>query len=292
MISIVVCSVNPTLSEALLENISDTAGVPYEVICVDNSTGRYTIFEAYNYGASVAKYDLLCFMHEDILFHTRGWGEIVAGKLRDNEVGVIGVAGAVYKPASPSPWWISDTEDRTAYHRLNILQHFSTGVKRQRATAGSGPWDEVVVLDGVWLCCRRDVWLRTPFDGQRYKGFHFYDLDFSFSVHAGGFRNFVSQEILIEHFSAGNMDTNWIRGAAVFHKKWRKVLPGRVGDIPAREMEGLELSAARNFLRIMTYNRYHDLRLWLKYWLKTASHDPLKRETVRSLMQYGRTYFK
>lgn len=301
MISLIVCSLSPFLNAALLDNIRETIGIPYEVIPVDNSGGRYSIFEAYNYGASQAKYELLCFMHEDILFHTKGWGKIAAGKLANSHVGVIGVAGAVYKSASPSPWWISDLEDQTAYQRFNILQHFATGIKKQQARAPGegkgadgeeGLWDAVVVLDGVWLCCRKEIWLDTPFDSQKYKGFHFYDLDFSLAVHTRGFRNFVSQEILLEHFSAGNMDENWIRGAEIFHKKWRKTLPQSVVEIPAREVNGLELSAARNFLRILTYNRHHDLRLWLKYWIATAAHNPFRKETVRSFLQYGRSYFK
>jgi hypothetical protein len=292
MITIIVCSLNPSLNGTLLENIRKTVGVPYEVICIDNSAGKYSIFEAYNYGAARATNDLLCFMHEDILFHTADWGRIVAGKLADKDVGVIGVAGAVYKSASPSPWWISDIEDQTAYHRFNILQHFSTGIQRLQASGDKGQWDEVVVLDGVWLCCRKEVWVATPFDGRQYNGFHFYDLDFSFAVYTKGFRNFVSQEILLEHFSAGVMDRNWIRGAEIFHKKWRKELPVSVEDIPAGDIKGLELSAVRNFLRILTYNRYHNLRLWLKYWIKMAIHNPFGRETYWSFLRYGRTYFK
>lgn len=297
MISIIVCSLHPSLDGALLENIRKTVGVPYEVICVDNSAGRFSIFEAYNVGAGRAKYDLLCFMHEDILFHTGDWGRIAAAKLAQKEVGVIGIAGAVYKSASPSPWWISNLEDRVAYQRVNILQHFSTGIKKQQArgdvgNAGGGAWDEVVVLDGAWLCCRKQIWLETPFDDREYKGFHFYDLDFSLTAFNRGLRNFVSQEILIEHFSAGNMDNNWIRGAEIFHKKWRKRLPASVATMPAREIRALELSAARSFLHTLTTNRHHDFRLWLKYWLKTARQNPFGKDTFWSFLRYGRTYFK
>lgn len=330
MISLIVCSKQPSLSEQLLRNLGNTVGMPYEVICVDNSAGRFNIFEAYNYGASQARFDLLCFMHEDILFHTANWGRIVADKLADKEVGVVGIAGAVFKSAAPSPWWISDTQDHTSYLRFNILQHFSTGVRRQQSrgtrggkaeagkveggqadggqpdggqadggkadlgkpgVAGAG-WDEVVVLDGVWLCCRKEVWLDTAFDGERYDGFHFYDLDFSFAVRDKGRRNYVCQEILIEHFSAGNMDMNWIRGAEIFYRKWRKALPASVGNLSAGEIRDLECSAAGNFLRILTYNRHHDLRLWLKYWIRTAAHKPFRRDTYRSFLMYGRTYFK
>ena len=292
MISIIVCSLKPALSEALLENIDQTAGVPFEVICVDNSGGRFSIFEAYNYGASRARYDLLCFMHEDILFHTRDWGKIAADKLGDREVGVIGVAGAVYKSKSPSPWWISDTVDHRKYQRFNLLQHFTTGVSRQQAGGDGGLWDEALVLDGVWLCCRKEVWVDTPFDEKGYKGFHFYDLDFSMAVHARGLKNFVSQEILIEHFSAGNMDRNWIRGAEIFHHKWRKALPTSVEEMPAREVRRLDRSAATNFLRILTYNRHRDLRLWLRYWIRMAAQHPFSKETFLTFMRYGRTWLK
>jgi hypothetical protein len=294
MISLIVCSLSPSLDGTLLENIRNTVGIPYEVICVDNSTGRYSIFEAYNDGASRAKYDLLCFMHADILFHTGNWGGIVAGKLGNKEVGVIGVAGAIYKSASPSPWWISDGEDHTGYQRFNLLQHFSTGIKKQQAggNGGQGSWDEVLVLDGVWLCCRKETWRETPFDEKKYGGFHFYDLDFSMAVHKNGYRNFVSQEILLEHFSAGNVDANWIRSAVVFHKKWRNVLPMSVDDMPKTDIRRLDLSAARNFLRILTYNRHHDLRLWLKYWIMTTVHNPFAKENFLTFIRYGRTWLK
>lgn len=75
MISIIICSRNKNIDSELEQNILDTIGnIVYEVINIDNSTNNYSIFQAYNKGTQIAKYPYLCFMHEDILFHTADWG--------------------------------------------------------------------------------------------------------------------------------------------------------------------------------------------------------------------------
>jgi hypothetical protein len=294
MISLITCSLTPTPDPALLKNIEETIGVPFELICVDNSSNRYSIFSAYNYGSSIAKYDLLCFMHSDILFHTAGWGKIVADKLDDPNVGVIGVAGAILKSEELSPWWISDTRDFNRYLRFNILQHFRTGATQRKAT-GKDPeekWNEVVILDGVWMCCRKEIWRQTPFDERSYKGFHFYDLDFSLASFQKGYKNFVSQQILLEHFSAGFMDKTWIETAGIFHKKWNAVLPLGLKDVSTDDFGEIRDSAVRDLLRIMIYNRCHDLRLWLKYWFRVFRQAPFARDTFMFLFNFGKSYFR
>ena len=67
MISIIICSRTPDISQELKQNIGTTIGCDYELVVVDNSSNDHSIFSAYNEGAEKAKSELLCFMHEDVL---------------------------------------------------------------------------------------------------------------------------------------------------------------------------------------------------------------------------------
>jgi glycosyltransferase involved in cell wall biosynthesis len=66
MISLIICSRTPALSQKLANNIAETIGVPYEIVLLDNSANTYGICQAYNIGVQQSKYDVLCFMHDDI----------------------------------------------------------------------------------------------------------------------------------------------------------------------------------------------------------------------------------
>lgn len=59
----------------------------------------------------LARFDIICFIHLDVLLNTLAWGE----KLRSifelqPEVGVIGVAGSKYKSRYSSGWYTSIKE--------------------------------------------------------------------------------------------------------------------------------------------------------------------------------------
>lgn len=74
MISLIICSRTPTISEELSTNIAETIGCEYELVVIDNSKNEFSIFSAYNEGVKRSNGDVLCFMHDDILFRTLNWG--------------------------------------------------------------------------------------------------------------------------------------------------------------------------------------------------------------------------
>ena len=74
MISLIVCSRSIDISDELKQNIQSTIGAEYELVAIDNSQNEYSIFSAYNEGVRRSKYPYLCFMHDDIIYHTQGWG--------------------------------------------------------------------------------------------------------------------------------------------------------------------------------------------------------------------------
>ena len=104
-ISIIICSKNGFLEDELVENIKTTIGSEYEIIVIDNSKNKYSIFEAYNIGIKNSIFPYLLFVHEDVLFHSQSWGEILISYFNnDLKLGLIGIAGSKTKEKIPSTW--------------------------------------------------------------------------------------------------------------------------------------------------------------------------------------------
>ena len=157
MISVIICSRREKLDPDLAENIRQTVGVPYEIIRIDNSHGQYNIFEAYNLGVGRAKGEFLCFMHEDIVFHSNDWGRAVEQYLSKPQVGAIGVAGGNV---------VLDRFDWRFYgdfYHTYMMQGAFTVTEQPEYTILAypppkrRPLFQVAVIDGVWMCMRRNL---------------------------------------------------------------------------------------------------------------------------------------
>lgn len=230
MLSIIICSISDERLEALKRNIESTVGIEYEIISIDNKVNQWPIAKAYNYGAQSAKYPYLFFVHEDVMFHSIGWGEFIINKLAEPDCGVIGFAGSKVKLRTYSGWgqnysWVCSY----LYQRANGVTFFDV-----HNAFLDIPFQEVVVLDGLGMFVRRDIWSLYPFDEIALTGFHCYDIDFSLQIAASGkYKNYIctTNKILIEHFSLGNLNLSWFEDTIRLHKsKWRNVLPIKVSS--------------------------------------------------------------
>ena len=106
MISIIICSKEQNLNEILSKNIELTINVPYEIILIDNSRNKHSIFSAYNEGISRAKYPYLCFIHEDVIFRNNNWGKLLCNAFEsDSKIGMIGVIGSAVLFDIIYGWW-------------------------------------------------------------------------------------------------------------------------------------------------------------------------------------------
>ena len=243
MISIIICSRTSKIDSVLSENIKNSIGCNYELIIIDNTKSQYSIFEAYNIGILKSKNNLLCFLHDDIFIHTNNWGAILVDIFNNNaEIGLIGVAGAKVKTKMPSGWWDCPHNQKAA----NLIQHFSI---ERKVT-----WDygfeqennvEVAVIDGVFMAMRKNETIQ--FDS-KMKGFHNYDLSISLNFKKNGHKIIVTNQILIEHFSLGNLDANWLKSIVKFHKVYSKYLPLNIELANnSKEMKELELKNAKKY---------------------------------------------
>ena len=220
MFSIIVCSISPHKAEALKRNIGNTASMPFEMLIFDNRQVGMGICAVYNKMAEQAKYNNLLFVHEDIVFHTYGWDRVLADKFAETDCGVIGFAGGTSKYPFPYGWGSS----KRFIHR-NYIQDFSINESKHIKESADEPFTEVITLDGMFLAARKDVWSKCRFDDKTFSGFHSYDTDFSTSVYVAGFKNYVCNDVIIEHQSTGSFSKSWYQSELTYLQKWQSVLP-------------------------------------------------------------------
>lgn len=245
MFTIICCTICPAEAESLRENIAATIGVPFEWMPFDNrGTGR-GICSVYNACAGRAQYDLLCFVHEDVRFLTPGWGACLAAKLRESDCGAIGFAGSTVKLRRMTGWNTDKPEQR-----CNYVQYMHGRGHRRHRNPGGETYTPVVSLDGMCLFVRRDVWSEVRFDEDTLRGFHCYDLDFTIAT-AVRWRNYVCNEVLVEHFSEGAYSPGWLEDMRRLHEKWSDTLPLVAEPISARHERNCDRRGEAEFMRIM-----------------------------------------
>jgi hypothetical protein len=248
MLSIVICTKNPQAVTGLKSNIRETVGMEHEIILIDNSKNDHSIFSAYNKGVQLSNYQNICFMHEDVLIRTFNWGELVCSHLGDSSKGIIGVAGGEFVSRVPNSW--SDS---------GVARNFIQSDRRQRKKGehiytkrvDSSNFQEVVLLDGFWLCMRKDVFTKLKFDEINFDGFHAYDIDICLQSYIGGYRNYVVYDILIEHFSHGRKDKTWARNMLKVGSKWEGHLPGHCGNYSQEDISRIQKKSLNSFVKRM-----------------------------------------
>ncbi len=221
MLSVIICSKNKTLAPDLVKNITNTIGGEYELVHIDNSDAKYSIYTAYNEGVKMSKYSNLCFLHEDVHFHSKNWGQKVIQHLQTPNVGICGVAGRDFVSKVPAAW-------SKKLSGVNIIQSDKLGIRRTRRKLIPGnyknPVREVITLDGVILCCRKEIFEKISFD-ESIGGFHGYDFDICIQSTVHGYQNYVMYDIVMEHFSRGNPDAGYYRALIKVFRKWKNKLP-------------------------------------------------------------------
>ncbi len=220
MLSIIICSKHRVLPEPLLQNIDQTVGVEYEIVSIDNSENQHSIFEAYNLGVLRSHYPYLCFVHDDVYFHTQNWGQKLIKHLSLPKTGIVGLAGGNYAGRIPGSWsvyeksinLIQSDKHRKLHERIKLPLDFDE-VRR-----------EVVLLDGVFLAAQSLLFNKICFD-VTLNGFHGYDIDISIQSTAAEYINYVAYDFVVEHFSQGYKSKAYYENLILIFRKWEKSLP-------------------------------------------------------------------
>jgi hypothetical protein len=272
MLSIIVASNRDENFIKIAENIAATVGVMHEVIRLKEVSKG--LCEAYNRGASLANYPCLCFVHDDVLFHTQDWGAKLMIHLSDQRAGVVGVMGGRYKAAAGLGW----RDGKTSFYRYNMKDGLNGG-KQLRFNPANEIRSEVICLDGAFLCCRKDLWQQFRFDQVHFTGFHFYDIDFTFRV-AKRYHNYVVDDILLEHFSHGSLNKAFLSASLRFDQLHGKSLPATLDTVSEKEqkqLEGYMLAEKLYFLKKNNFSFFLRLKLLKDYFFRYGNAYQLVR---------------
>lgn len=251
-ISIIICSKNKIALREAKQNITDTIGCDFEIIHEDNEENRNSLTSVYNRLHQVAKYRIVLFVHEDVLFYSKDWGIIIQKILDCQKVGLLGLSGSIYKSNYPSVWSAS----LQSGYRIS-------GEQTEFNLSRDDLFEKVAVIDGCFMATRIEIIEKISFD-EYLSGFHCYDIDMSLKI-GKHYDVVVANGIKFSHLSNGIQNLDWLLSSLYIHKKWKNQLPVSVSNI-SREHEVInDYLAAQNVYNVV-FNLNYSAILLVKYY--------------------------
>lgn len=217
MITVVYCTqeTKPQHKEHIIK--SSGLGNNIEVIEIINHGEGLT--RPYNRALEQAKYDIIVYIHDDVVIETGGWGKkLIKHFEKTPEYSIIGVAGTKNMPES-GRWW----DDRSKMY--GKVQHTHEG-KSWLSTYSediANDVEDVVIVDGLFFGIHKKR-IKVKFD-ESFTGFHFYDLSFCFPNFLAGCKIGVVTNIRANHMSIGMTNQEWEDNRIKFAEKYASNLP-------------------------------------------------------------------
>lgn len=179
-----------------------------------SSRNNSSISEAYNemleYLRCNDALEALILLHEDVELSDPKLLDKVREALQDESVGLLGVIGA--KGVTSLRWWEA------------------TGMGSCHETRGfidyGGGTHAVDAIDGLIMALSPWAVRHVAFDASNFRGFHGYDVDYSFSIREAGRRVIVTDIDLFHHTKGGYGDSlQFQQNDAAFQEKWMRQSP-------------------------------------------------------------------
>ena len=140
-------------------------------------------------------------------------------------------------------------------------------------------------MDGVFLATRKDVLTEFSFDENSLTGFHGYDFDLSMQIRQK-YKIVVTHQILLEHFSAGNYNHQWLSDIIFIHQKWKKQLPIFIGQKKRHDYKSDYIAASSLLNHMLTIN-YKNKFILKYYFLLVSYFFPVNKFTYsKSVVKY------
>jgi glycosyltransferase involved in cell wall biosynthesis len=202
--------------------LKKTCGVSNPQIIPIENEGKYSLPEAYNMILEQATNDIVVLCHDDIYFDSKNWGsKILKHFKRSPEYGILGLAGSTQLPES-AKWW----EDFSKMK--GIVNHEHEGKKWESKYSASlgNQIEDVVLVDGLFIVLNKKN-IKQTFN-EEIKGFHFYDVDFSFRNFIEDVKIGVIYDVRVTHKSIGQTNEQWEQNRIKFAEKHKELLPVKI----------------------------------------------------------------
>ncbi len=196
---------------------------PHERIRVK---GARSMYEGYARGFAQSSGEIVIFSHDDIRFGIPDFAARLAAAIRSSDF--VGVAGTT-RVSGPALLWSGHPYlFGTVIHKSEREREYEFSVLSLRGPRINGAQG----LDGVFIAGHRDWIERVGFDKERFTGFHFYDLDFSYRAHLAGARVTIASDLGLIHSSRGPLSESWSLAQHAFANKFSFAHAGRGGEFP------------------------------------------------------------
>jgi glycosyltransferase involved in cell wall biosynthesis len=210
------------IDDSFVELLKKTCGVPNPQIIPIENEGKYSLPEAYNMILEQATNDIVVLCHDDIYFDSKNWGsKILKHFKRSPEYGILGLAGSTQLPES-AKWW----EDFSKMK--GIVNHEHEGKKWESKYSASlgNQIEDVVLVDGLFIVLNKKN-IKQTFN-EEIKGFHFYDVDFSFRNFNEDVKIGIIYDVRVTHKSIGQTNDEWEQNRIKFAEKHKELLPVKI----------------------------------------------------------------
>ena len=224
-----------------IEYLKKSSGFKKIEVIEKINNGEKSLSQVYNEILDEAKTDIVVLCHDDIYFDTNSWYYKLKAHFENSEYGILGVAGTT-NMSNSGRWWDSKK------NMIGIVNHESGGKKwtSKYSEDFNKSIRQSVIVDGLFITLSKSR-IKYNFD-EEFKGFHFYDVSFSFKNHLDGVKVGVITNIRITHKSIGQTNEQWEQNREFFVKKYGENLPNKIPFDTNRRLKVLLSSISfRNF---------------------------------------------
>ena len=281
-----------THNQRHIDHLRKSSGLGKNIEIIEYiNKGQYSLTELYNKGLKEAKNDIVVFCHDDILFNKNGWARRLLTHFNTTDYGILGTAGTTQLHES-GKWWSDGKSPGLSPKMVGIVKHSHNGKTWENRYSGnfSEKIIETVIVDGLFFAVHKNR-IKDGFS-EDIKGFHFYEIDFTFSNHTLGVKVGVIFDIRITHKSIGETDEEWERNRINFVGKWHGLLPYEIHPTIFYEKKDYKfkhpptvrliietygnLLMCDNFLKsIKEKSTYENLEIWL-----IVNYDEIERYEI------------
>ena len=192
-IDLIVRSQSDVLLDRMLKSAKDTSDGDYGVLIEKDEESSPRCASTYNRLASESDADLLCFLHDDIEFLSKGWDRVARELFLEYKPQILGVVGS--KRYIGGRVFDSGASFGAGHYCTQV-----SGESVVKVFSRSSRYESVTVVDGMFMIVSRKFWQENPFD-ETFDELFFYDLDLCLRAKNVG----VTSSIFVKHSKPSNM---------------------------------------------------------------------------------------